>query len=526
MASPPGTVEDLALRVLAPLDATFTRLYGWRGNPLLHSGAIVGALLLVLIVTGLWLILFYRVGSPYGSVAAITADPWVGRWVRGIHRYASDAAVVAAGVHALRMFAQGRSWGPRALAWCTGVLLVLLLYGIGLTGYVMVWDTFAYAIAVEGARLLDSLPVLSEPIGRAFTGEETLLGPFFFLNLFAHIALPLGLALVLWLHVSRLARPVLLPPRRLTIALVAVLVALAFLRPVGMQPEATPFLLPAQVVIDLLYGFWLPIVRPLPAGIALASVVTGSLLVFLVPVMTRRRGTTRPRPSSVDESRCTGCRQCSLDCPYDAISMIARAPGGRAAEFARVDPDLCVSCGICAGSCAPMAVGPPGRTGRDQLARVREFIAQAGVGPGRHVVVCCERGARAWGHRLAADGAAVHPVDCTGSLHTSVVELLVRAGAEGVLVISCPPRDCWNREGPRWLNERLYHEREAELKARVDRHRIRLVHAGAGEAREALAALRAFRRDTIGLASTTPAALAELELDCARADPDPHDAPR
>src|SRR3970040_2168756 len=69
------------------------------------------------------------------------------------------------------------------------------------------------------------------------------------------------------------------------------------------------------------------------------------------------------------------------------------------------------------------------------------------------------------------EGAPVLPVDCAGSLHTSVVEYLVRSGAGGVLIVACPPRDCQNREGPKWLEQRLYHEREAELKDRGGRPR-------------------------------------------------------
>ena len=64
MASAPRPLERAALRLLAPLDAACNRLYGWRGNPLYHSGAVTVALLVVLIVTGLWLLLFYRVGAP------------------------------------------------------------------------------------------------------------------------------------------------------------------------------------------------------------------------------------------------------------------------------------------------------------------------------------------------------------------------------------------------------------------------------------------------------------------------------
>jgi ferredoxin len=510
MAAPPRRVERLALRLLTTADAACNRLYGWRANPLYQSGTIVVALLLVLIVTGLWLIFFYRVGAPYSSVYEIASNPWTGRWVRGVHRYASDAAVVFAVVHLWRMFAQGRSWGPRALAWTSGVVLLGLLFVCGLTGYVMVWDGFGQLVAQEGARLLDTLPILSEPIGRAFTGEQELSGAFFFVNLFAHIAIPLGLGLVLWLHVSRVARPTLLPPRRVTWVLLGALVLAAVLRPAALGLEATPFHLPESVGLDWLYAFWVPFVRAAPPGIAFVVIVLAVILLMAVPIFTKRRASAPP-PSVVNEDICTGCRQCSIDCPYEAITMIVRPGGGRSEEMARVDSALCVSCGICAGSCAPMGVGPPGRTGRDQLADARRFAAE--LGAGRTVVVCCDRGARGWRRRLEAEGAAVHEVDCAGNLHTSVIELLVRGGAAGVLVIACPPRDCWNREGPRWLSERVYHDREAELQPRVDRRRVRVASANASESAQAVASLRDFMAST-ALLDRPQAEAAEIDMVC------------
>ena len=85
-------------------------------------------------------------------------------------------------------------------------------------------------------------------------------------------------------------------------------------------------------------------------------------------------------------------------------------------------------------------------------------------------------------------------IPCAGSLHTSVIERFVRSGV-GVLVVSCNPGDCWNREGVRWLDERIHHDREAELKARVDRRLVRVGHAGAGEPGRVAALLEEFRSD-------------------------------
>ena len=68
------STERLALRLLTAADALGNRWYGWRFNPLYQSGTIVVALYLSLLVTGLWLLLFYRVGAPWESVAGLTAN--------------------------------------------------------------------------------------------------------------------------------------------------------------------------------------------------------------------------------------------------------------------------------------------------------------------------------------------------------------------------------------------------------------------------------------------------------------------
>ena len=509
MAAPQRPVERLAWRALSAADAACNRLYGWRANPLYQSGTIVVALLAVLLATGIWLLLFYRVGSPYASVVSLTASRITGNWVRGLHRYASDAAVVATAVHLLRMFAQGRSWGPRTLAWVSGVALLALLFICGWTGYVMVWDEFGQLLAREGARMLDTLPILSEPMSRIFTGERPVASAFFFVNLFAHVALPLALAAGLWLHVSRIARVNLFPPRPLMWTVIGALTTVALVRPIGMEPAASAFALPASVTADWFYAFWMPLSRQLHGGVALGAGVLAFAALAAVPLFTRRLA-DRPAPSHVDEDICVGCRQCAADCPYDAIQMIPRV-STRSDEVARVDPSMCVSCGICAGSCAPMGVGPAGRTGRHQLVAVRDFITHPDRRTGEIVVVGCDRTAPALAVAAAQAGAVFYPVDCAGSLHTSVVELLVRAGTGGVLVLACPPRDCWNREGPGWLHERMYQDREAELQARVDRRRVRIAHADAHDVRGARAAITGFAEDLARI--DAPVADATLDVD-------------
>lgn len=509
------SLERAVRAITRMLDTLVHRLYGWRWNPLHQSGALAVWLLLVLTVTGLYLIVVYRVGAPAESVARMAADPWLGSWIRSVHRFATDAFVIAALVHAWRLFGQSRTWGTRARAWWSGVFLFGVGMACALTGFVMAWDSFGMRLAVLGAQLFDVLPVLSEPISRVFAGDRAIPGAFFFLNLFVHITLPLAMGIGLWLHVSKVARPVLSPPSGLKWGVTGALVVAAVLMPAPLGVAADMLALPVNSPVDLVVAWWLPLAeRASPMVVWMVMALT-TLVVLAIPVLTKRERVNSWAPSVVDPRLCTGCDQCTQDCPWEAITMVKRTDD-RPTLVALVDPSRCVSCGICAGSCAPMGVGPPGKTGRDQLALMRELrnspAAQNQADATQEkqiVVVCCSQIPLSTRTKLAAAGARIHEVSCVGVLHSSVVELMIRQGAPGVMVAGCPPRDCIGREGPKWLDQRFYHDREAELQERVDRNRIRTTTFAVGLDRDALSEFAAFQRDLDHLGDHT----AEQDID-------------
>src|SRR3990172_1511235 len=83
-------------------------------NPFYHTGTLAVFLLIVIAVTGLYLTIFYVVPGlgtmvAYDAVAALD-NHWLGlgRIMRGVHRYASGAAVIATLLHALRTLFQDR----------------------------------------------------------------------------------------------------------------------------------------------------------------------------------------------------------------------------------------------------------------------------------------------------------------------------------------------------------------------------------------------------------------------------------
>lgn len=506
-------LERGARRVLTAIDAAATRLYGSAWNPVYQTGTVAVAMLIVLIVTGLYLVLVYRVGSPVASVARLAADPWVGSWVRSLHRYASDLFVIAAALHAFRMFAQSRSWGPRALAWFSG----LVAFGAGVvcawTGLVMAWDTFGERLAREGSRLLDVLPIFSEPLSRIFAGDGPVPSAFFFVNLFVHIAFPLGMAVALWLHVSRVARPVLLPPKRLLWGIIAVLAAASALIPAPLGEPANAFALARTTRADLIVAWWLPLSERLTAGEAWSVMLVVALVAVIVPRMTRQPREGALMPSVVDPRRCTGCNQCPQDCPWDAISMVPRTDD-RPTLLAQVDPALCVSCGLCAGSCAPMGIGPPGRSGRDQLTAIRSVLNLGDAVNLPIVAICCAQGPESHASAMRGHGVYVHSVPCVGNLHSSAIELFLKKGARGAIVFGCPPRDCVSREGPKWLHERVFNDREAELQPRVDRRRVRLATAAPGDLAGTIEALGSFERELDALERPIRAETATVEWVC------------
>lgn len=473
---------------LAALDGLFDRAYGSRWNPIHQSGPLAVALMLVASATGVYLLFVYRIGAPYESMQRIQAEAWAGRWLRALHRYASDAAVAAVVVHALRAMAEGRTWGPRVLAWVTGLVLTAIMLVVGWTGYVLVWDAHGQMLGAAGARLFDSLHLLATPIGRTFSGDTAASSSFFFLNLFVHMSLPLGMALLLWIHTLRLARSRWMPERRVWVTVTCALTALALAVPATLGPAADGLTLGDRAAYDVFYTAWVPLATRLSPAAAWAVSLAIALLPLSVPIWWRPRREARGEPSHHNPLACTGCGQCAIDCPFEAIEMVPNTTGRGSQELASVNASRCVGCGLCAGSCDQLAIGPPSRDGHAQVRAVKLIAASAD--PQAFALVHCRHDGvgeqlagrlRGRGHRVA-----MIETDCAGALHALAVQQLA-ALHRGVFVLACPPHRCRSREGVGLALERLLQGRHPELKHPLDATRVRFASGGAADL-EALAA--------------------------------------
>ncbi len=483
------------------LEVLLNRLVSAPLNPLYHTGTIAVFSLAVALVTGIYLFLFYRVGTEgaHQSIEGIMGHPLgIGSLMRSLHRYSSDAAMLAAALHGLKMFLNDRFWGARWIGWVSGLSLVALVWVTGATGYWLVWDTQAQVLSVTTAKLLDVLPVFGEPLVRTFLDAGRIQNFLFFLILFIHITIPLLLGAAYWLHVMRLSRARFMPPRVVLWVTGAALVIASVLRPALSGPPANLGRLPGIVPVDWFYFFYFPLTDLDPRwGWGLIGVTAA--IALSIPWALRGPA---PARASVESPACTGCTRCWKDCPYEAIMMLPRPDdGGRYKQVAVVNPAKCVGCGICVGACdsAGILLGdqPVSLLGQAVTERLRSVAASA-AGEAPVLVYAC-RLMRTLSGRLRPDGTlegvsgvTVMGLPCVGTLHPEMITKSLDAGARGVFVAGCVPEDCPYREGSQWLSERLQGQRLPSLKS-LPEGRLRVRWYSPVEVRRFLADVRAFQ---------------------------------
>lgn len=458
------------------------RLFSPALNPLAQIGAISFFLFWIVAVSGIYLFIFFDTGivDAYSSVEWISGPQWYHAGVmRSFHRYASDLMVVSVAVHLLREFSLDRYRGTRWFSWFTGIPLIWFLYISGITGYWLVWDMLAQYVAQVSAKLLDIFPVFGEPLARNFLTPEHLSSRFFSLLVFLHIAVPLILLLGMWIHIQRISRPKVNPPRLLAALILAALLAVSLWKPALSQGPADLTRVPVELGLDWLFLPLYPLAETWGEWNLWGLLVGVSVMLAAMPWLPPFR---RAPAAEVDLPNCNGCNRCVEDCPYEAIRLVPRTDGEPFPHQAEVSADLCVSCGICMGSCpssTPFRRVQDLKTGIDlpgqPLSEVRESVIAAAAelkGEHRVMVLACEHGAG------GADIGGVVTFPCVAMVPPSLIDFALSKNlADGIVVAGCSESACYNRLGVEWTKQRFAGARDPYLRKRVPRDRLATIWA-------------------------------------------------
>ncbi len=479
------------------VERALDRLVGQSANPLRQLGALGFWLFWIVVASGAYVYAFFDT-SVSGAHASIQGwRPWhPAGMMRSIHRYASDALVVIVLLHALRELAYGRYRAFRWFSWITGLPLLALALASGIIGYWLVWDQGAQFIGIALAEWLGSLPGLGDALVRNFIAPEAVSDRFFSLLAFAHIGVCLFLLLGMWLHLQRIALPRCHPGPNARWSMLAMLIALALVRPALSQAPAELSHVPVALAFDWLFLAPFPLVYRFSPAIAWSLVAATGLLLCALPWSGPRRAVH----AVVDAGRCNGCGRCVADCPYGAVLLV---PNG-ARKQAKLLPQLCAGCGICTGACpASLPLHGAVRTAIDlpraPLAALWQRLERSLAQRGSLLVFGCDHGACV--SQVSGASVSAFSLPCIGMLPPSFIEHALRRGAAGVLLAGCAA-GCEFRLGSRWTEARLQGGREPRLRSRFQ-DRVRFVEAAPGDE---LALQRAVDALPIGAPPQGPAA--------------------
>ncbi|MGE4100555.1 MAG: cytochrome b N-terminal domain-containing protein [Pirellulales bacterium] len=126
----------------------------------------------VQMVTGIFLWMAYSPSTQtaWESVFYIQNDMQGGWLLRGLHHFMAQAMVVLLTIHLLQVIIDGAYKAPREFNFWIGLLLMQVVLGLSLTGYLLPWDQKGYWATKVATNLVAQVPVIGSDLQRLAVG--------------------------------------------------------------------------------------------------------------------------------------------------------------------------------------------------------------------------------------------------------------------------------------------------------------------------------------------------------------------
>jgi ubiquinol-cytochrome c reductase cytochrome b subunit len=123
-------------------------------------------------ITGLFLWMAYSPSSQtaYESVWYIQHEMTGGWLVRGVHHFMAQAMIVVMALHMLQVIWDGAYRAPREVNYWLGLVLLQLVMGLGLTGYLLPWDQKGYWATNVATNLATLVPFVGKDLQQLAVG--------------------------------------------------------------------------------------------------------------------------------------------------------------------------------------------------------------------------------------------------------------------------------------------------------------------------------------------------------------------
>jgi len=124
------------------------------------------------VITGLFLWASYSASgqTAWESVWYIQHEMTGGWLLRGIHHFMAQAMVVLLALHLLQVVIDGAYRAPREVNFWLGLILMMLVLGMALTGYLLPWDQKGYWATRVATNLAGLVPFVGPQIQQLVVG--------------------------------------------------------------------------------------------------------------------------------------------------------------------------------------------------------------------------------------------------------------------------------------------------------------------------------------------------------------------